>query len=290
MCSTHFKSSVRAMCFLPRLRRLWGLAQCMEWGESQLLLRESWERLSTAAWPKWHETDASDAGCHEDMKLWWSVHCDRLWLRQSLCIFDVRRWKPLRVTVPLVPRPEYPEYHEFESLGLCLTWKSGSSKTQGKEMYRNIRCRRISRISRMHLKVWGWCSRETTACLRYNCHSGYSNWFFGWSAHKKSWCCNHKHLGCPGTWHGSYHLHTNVMHGVGHAHGRIYDCHAGFSNWKQGWSDSKKDWCCSHEKKGCLKYHCHSNALWPRYVTYVGVFLAYFFWQQQHQLEICPAP
>ena len=129
----------------------------------------------------------------------------------------------------------------------------------------------------MHLKVWGWCSRETTACLRYNCHSGYSNWFFGWSAHKKSWCCNHKHLGCPGTWHGSYHLHTNVMHGVGHAHGRIYDCHAGFSNWKQGWSDSKKDWCCSHEKKGCLKYHCHSNALWPRYVTYVGVFLAYFF-------------
>ena len=86
MCSTHFKSSVRAMCFLPRLRRLWGLAQCMEWGESQLLLRESWERLSTAAWPKWHETDASDAGCHEDMKLWWSVHGDRLWLRQSLCI------------------------------------------------------------------------------------------------------------------------------------------------------------------------------------------------------------
>jgi len=95
--------------------------------------------------------------------------------------------------------------------------------------------------------------------FEYNCHSGYSNWFFGWSTHKKSWCCDHKHLGCPGTWHGSYHLHTNILHGVGHAHGRIYDCHAGFSNWKQGWSDSKKDWCCSHEKKGCLKYHCHSN-------------------------------
>ena len=113
-------------------------------------------------------------------------------------------------------------------------------------------------------------------CLRYNCHSGYSNWFFGWSAHKKSWCCDHRHLGCPGTWHGSYHLHTNILHGVGHAHGRIYDCHAGFSNWKQGWSDSKKDWCCSHEKKGCLKYHCHSNALWPRSVRYFGVFLSHF--------------
>lgn len=28
---------------------------------------------------------------------------------------------------------------------------------------------------------------------------------------------------------------------VGHAHGRIYDCNAGFSNWMQGWSDSKKE-------------------------------------------------
>ena len=31
-----------------------------------------------------------------------------------------------------------------------------------------------------------------------------------------------------------------MVHGVGHAHGKIYDCHAGFSNWMQGWSDSKK--------------------------------------------------
>ncbi|CAJ1422711.1 unnamed protein product [Effrenium voratum] len=43
---------------------------------------------------------------------------------------------------------------------------------------------------------------------------------------------------------------------VGTAHGRIYDCGAGYSNWMQGWSDSKKDWCCDKEKKGCVKYHC----------------------------------
>ncbi|CAE7437607.1 unnamed protein product [Symbiodinium sp. KB8] len=90
----------------------------------------------------------------------------------------------------------------------------------------------------------------------YNCRSGYSNWLFGWSQHKKAWCCSHESRGCPGTWHGSYHLHMHVGHHVGHAVGHIYDCDAGFSNWMQGWSDSKKDWCCSHEQKGCVKYHC----------------------------------
>jgi len=95
---------------------------------------------------------------------------------------------------------------------------------------------------------------------QYNCHAGYSNWYFGWSRHKKGWCCAHARLGCPGTWHGSYHQNLHITHGVGHAHGRIYDCAAGWSNWMQGWSDSKKDWCCSHEKKGCVKYHCNGVA------------------------------
>merc|ERR1712232_1147674 len=33
--------------------------------------------------------------------------------------------------------------------------------------------------------------------------------------------------------------------------GAEYDCEAGLAKWKKGWSDSKKDWCCKHEKKGC---------------------------------------
>ena len=104
--------------------------------------------------------------------------------------------------------------------------------------------------------------------FHYDCHEGYSNWFFGWSAHKKSWCCDHMTMGCPGTWHGSYHLHTHVFaKGVGHAHGRIYDCNAGFSNWMQGWSGSKKDWCCSKHNKGCVKFHCSSGAVpWLQWV------------------------
>ena len=98
--------------------------------------------------------------------------------------------------------------------------------------------------------------------FHYDCHEGYSNWFFGWSAHKKSWCCDHMTMGCPGTWHGSYRIHTHVFaKGVGHAHGRIYDCNAGFSNWMQGWSGSKKDWCCSKHNKGCVKFHCSSGAV-----------------------------
>ena len=100
--------------------------------------------------------------------------------------------------------------------------------------------------------------------FEYDCDQGYSNWYFGWSLHKKSWCCDHEQKGCPGTWHGSFHLHTDVhiTHGVGHAHGRIYDCGAGYSNWMQGWSDSKKDWCCDKENKGCVKFHCTGEVAW----------------------------
>jgi len=30
-----------------------------------------------------------------------------------------------------------------------------------------------------------------------------------------------------------------------------FDCAAGFDNWEVGWSDSKKDWCCDHARRGC---------------------------------------
>ena len=78
----------------------------------------------------------------------------------------------------------------------------------------------------------------------FDCHAGFSNWFHGWSRAKKGWCCAHESRGCPGTWHGSMHVHTTVtVHTEGgHATGKIYDCDAGYSNWLQGWSDSKKSW------------------------------------------------
>lgn len=30
-----------------------------------------------------------------------------------------------------------------------------------------------------------------------------------------------------------------------------FDCDAGYWNWKKGWSNVKKQWCCSHHNKGC---------------------------------------
>lgn len=32
-----------------------------------------------------------------------------------------------------------------------------------------------------------------------------------------------------------------------------FDCAAGVSNWRQGWSDAKKEYCCEHTKRGCMK-------------------------------------
>ena len=66
-------------------------------------------------------------------------------------------------------------------------------------------------------------------------------------------------------WHLAWQLpppHSCLCQRSGtHAHGRIYDCNAGFSNWMQGWSGSKKDWCCSKHNKGCVKFHCSSGAV-----------------------------
>mmetsp|Transcript_3152 Transcript_3152/g.4524 ORF Transcript_3152/g.4524 Transcript_3152/m.4524 type:complete len:785 (+) Transcript_3152:52-2406(+) len=96
----------------------------------------------------------------------------------------------------------------------------------------------------------------------YDCHAGFSNWYHGWSDKKKDWCCANKDMGCPGTWqHGKWHHHTVVIHkevhGVGHGG---YDCDAGASNWMQGWSAHKKDWCCQkgHDQY-CVKFHCHAE-------------------------------
>ncbi|CAK9102766.1 unnamed protein product [Durusdinium trenchii] len=106
-------------------------------------------------------------------------------------------------------------------------------------------------------------SDPTMHCFGSEDASPVGSRYFGWSDHKKGWCCERQGMGCPGTWHGSYHISTHMVHGVGHAHGRIYDCNAGFSNWMQGWSDSKKDWCCKHNAKGCQKFHCSgSTGMW----------------------------
>jgi len=97
--------------------------------------------------------------------------------------------------------------------------------------------------------------------LDFDCNSGYSNWYYGWSPKKKHWCCHQEKLGCPGTWKGFIKGKAKLVlhHHEGHATGTLYDCDAGFSNWIHGWSNSKKDWCCENEHKGC-GYHCDGES------------------------------
>lgn len=76
-----------------------------------------------------------------------------------------------------------------------------------------------------------------------------------WSLDKRSWCCGHWGVGCDGldelakeavqqantTHHKAQSNHT--------AH--AFDCKAGASKWKTGWSGEKKKYCCEQAQVGC---------------------------------------
>lgn len=42
-----------------------------------------------------------------------------------------------------------------------------------------------------------------------------------------------------------------LSHGTVRGCERVFDCGAGLDNWKRGWSNMKKLWCCTYKKKGC---------------------------------------
>jgi hypothetical protein len=42
-----------------------------------------------------------------------------------------------------------------------------------------------------------------------------------------------------------------------------FDCAAGYSNWRAGWSLNKQRWCCEHGGRGCPeKYNCYAHGTW----------------------------
>ncbi|CAK0860556.1 unnamed protein product [Prorocentrum cordatum] len=54
----------------------------------------------------------------------------------------------------------------------------------------------------------------------------------GHPGRRTEWCCEHEGRGCDDR-------------------SKPYDCDAGLSKWKSGWSEGKKAWCCRHEHKAC---------------------------------------
>ncbi|CAE8653729.1 unnamed protein product [Polarella glacialis] len=95
---------------------------------------------------------------------------------------------------------------------------------------------------------------------RYNC----KNFDDIWSHAKSSWCCLNEDFGCPLTPASTtgpalaaappkYEWISVPVSSLPKAQAQIlpYDCTAGDSNWRKGWSEGKKTWCCDHSGVGC---------------------------------------
>eukprot|EP00435_Cladocopium_sp_Y103_P060446 s892_g22.t1 len=80
----------------------------------------------------------------------------------------------------------------------------------------------------------------------YNCWSD----SMAWSHAHRHFCCDHHHIACGDQLHV-----THVVYGSHRSQDYqdygSYDCSAGIQNWRAGWSDSKKQFCCNHYTLGC---------------------------------------
>lgn len=128
----------------------------------------------------------------------------------------------------------------------------------------------------------------TTTSAPYDCEASLADWEAGWAEQKKAWCCANKQKGCPtvapdayactglqSTWafDRRYWCCWNRNRGCNAQTGRNFDagaatapdqaaaaagsagadfdCAAGVSNGRAGWSDAKEAWCCKQSNVGC---------------------------------------
>mmetsp|Transcript_8872 Transcript_8872/g.24858 ORF Transcript_8872/g.24858 Transcript_8872/m.24858 type:complete len:369 (-) Transcript_8872:144-1250(-) len=85
--------------------------------------------------------------------------------------------------------------------------------------------------------------------LAFDCYAGYSDWRHAWSRRKREWCCQHLDRGCvqATTSHAACKGWCCELVGRSCNHTTTtqpYDCQAGLSNYRRGWSHSKLRWCC----------------------------------------------
>jgi len=106
-----------------------------------------------------------------------------------------------------------------------------------------------------------WCCKHKQVACRtppkstsgsdFDCLAGYAAWEMVWSDEKKRWCCHHRNRGCPETTTTKAAIAAPTTAATAATTTAAFDCTAGFTRWKIGWSEDKKSWCCKHHERGC---------------------------------------
>lgn len=106
----------------------------------------------------------------------------------------------------------------------------------------------------------------------FDCNAGYSTWVSGWSHEKMDWCCAKVGRACsapgpldPGTEENGPMTYTvtelsttteiaettRTYTTTAFTTPLSFDCSYQYDIWERAWSDWKKRWCCTTEKRGC---------------------------------------
>jgi len=125
-----------------------------------------------------------------------------------------------------------------------------------------------------HKKAW-CCLHNHVGCpprstdAPYDCSTDNAHDRTEWSVSRKAWCCEFKLIGCPSLPHLA--ATTAAAPNAENAPPE-YDCTAGALNWKDGWADDKKTWCCNHGGPGCSggKAATTATTTTPLYDCYSG--------------------
>jgi len=92
---------------------------------------------------------------------------------------------------------------------------------------------------------------RTTTDYPFDCAHHYDHWETVWSSEQQLWCCESFGRGCSDkTTAAPTTPKPDVVIGDD-AFDYGFDCDAGYSNWKSGWSKLKKDYCCRRLGRGC---------------------------------------
>jgi len=83
-------------------------------------------------------------------------------------------------------------------------------------------------------------TNPATTTETFDCMNDYQNWRWSWTDSKRTWCCEHKGLGCK-------HVGVEASAKIGVYH----DCKASPTNLRSAWSDDKQNWCCKNQGVAC---------------------------------------